>query len=177
MSLSNAWIQTYTARKFFPLAPHSDEVAIEDIAHALSNLCRFAGHVKSFYSVAQHSVLVSHHCDPEDALGGLLHDASEAYLLDMPRPLKQSGYFSAYLEAEDRLMGVIEGKFGVPSSKTRSVHRADMRVFAAECRDLMSPLHPDFEVGFEPIAARIKPVSPRVAKEMFLDRFKMLKGE
>ena len=139
MSLSDAWIQTYSGGKFFPLSPESEGITIEDIAHALSNLCRFAGHVKRFYSVAQHSVLVSHYCDPIDALVGLLHDASEAYLLDMPRPLKKSGYFEAYLEAEDRLMRVIEKKFGI-QPMTESVHRADMRVFAAEAAAIAAEL-------------------------------------
>src|SRR5271165_7548492 len=83
------WIQTYTGRVMYPLDPRPEEINIIDIAHALSNLCRFTGHVRTFYSVAEHSVRVSQHCDPKDALWGLLHDASEAYLADMSRPMKR----------------------------------------------------------------------------------------
>lgn len=170
----STWIQTFSGRKFHPLSPDPEQIVIEDIAHALSNLCRFAGHVRKFYSVAQHSVLVSLHCYPDNALAGLLHDASEAYLLDMPRPLKQHGDFGWYRAYEDNLMLKIEEKYGF-SALLKDIHDADMRVFAAECRDLMSPLHPEFEVGpFEPIEARIKPLSPKVAKQMFLERFTQL---
>src|SRR5579885_2784587 len=82
------WIQTYCGVAFYPLDPRPEEILIEDIAHALSMLCRFTGHVKRFYSVAQHCVYVSHRCDPKDALWGLLHDAAEAYLNDISRPVK-----------------------------------------------------------------------------------------
>ena len=75
--------------------PNPDDIRIEDIAHALSNQCRFAGHAREFYSVAEHSVHVSQLCLPEHALWGLLHDASEAYLVDLPRPLKLLPEFAA----------------------------------------------------------------------------------
>lgn len=168
----NTWIQTYTGKKFHPLNPNVEDIEIEDIAHALSNLCRFAGHVKQFYSVAQHSVLVSLDCCSENALAGLLHDAAEAYLTDLPRPLKQSGGFEFYNEAERNLMAAIERKFGLTGHCWFSIRESDMRVFATECRDLMAPLHPEFDTGeFEPIAHPIIPLSPPRAKRLFLARF------
>src|SRR4051794_15527189 len=93
------WITTFSRRQFWPLDPHSDEIHIEDIAHSLSQQCRFGGHSRSFYSVAQHSCLVSALCKANDALWGLLHDASEAYLGDIPRPLKSLPEFEFYQKA------------------------------------------------------------------------------
>jgi uncharacterized protein len=83
------WIQTYTGKQFWPLSPLPEDIVIEDIAHALSMQCRFGGHVRTFYSVAQHSVHVSLLVEPQYALWGLLHDAAEAYLVDLPRPIKK----------------------------------------------------------------------------------------
>jgi len=82
------WIQTYTGKKFWAFDAAIADICIEDIAHALAMRCRFGCHCKEFYSVAQHSVIVSHHLPPELKLWGLLHDATEAYLPDVPRPQK-----------------------------------------------------------------------------------------
>jgi hypothetical protein len=82
------WLATYSGAEFSLIDPQPDQVRIGDIAHSLSQLCRFVGATRSFYSVAQHCVLVSDHCPPEYAFAGLMHDAAEAYCLDMPRPLK-----------------------------------------------------------------------------------------
>ena len=80
-------MSTYTGKKFFPFDPRPEQICIEDIAHGLSMLCRFSGQCPYFYSVAEHSIYVVH-CLPDNLqLEGLLHDASEAYLADLPRPV------------------------------------------------------------------------------------------
>lgn len=107
------WIQTFTCQQMYPLDPREAEIDILDIAHALANLCRFNGHVKQFYSVAEHSCHVSDLLPQVWKLTGLLHDASEAYLCDLPRPIKRSpGFAEGYLRAERDLERVITKKFG-----------------------------------------------------------------
>ena len=111
--------------RFWPLLPNPADIRIEDIAHALSNQCRFGGHAREFYSVAEHCVRVSQNCRPEDALWGLLHDASEAYLSDVPAPLKELPQFEAYRAAERSLQGTIAVRFGLSTEQPRSVTEAD----------------------------------------------------
>lgn len=171
-----AWIQTHSGRRFNPLNPYVDAIVIQDIAHALSMQCRFSGHCRFFYSVAQHSVLVSYICDSQDALWGLLHDASEAYLVDIPRPLKKSGKFDAYLDFEDNMMKAVCKRFGLPEKEPPSVKKADRVLLATEARDLMSPLHPDWVQPVEPLPFLIEPWSHDKAKDMFMKRFFELTG-
>lgn len=171
-----AWIQTYSGRRFNPTKPNPEAIVIQDIAHALSMQCRFSGHCQQFYSVAQHSVLVSHICDFEDARWGLLHDASEAYLVDVPRPLKRSGKFDAYLEFEDRMQKAVCKRFGLSEKEPPSVKRADTILLATEARDLMSPLHPDWRQPVGPLPFKIESWTPQQAKDNFLKRFSELAG-
>jgi len=103
-------IRTYSGHYFDVFDPNPDHLEIIDIAHSLSLLCRFAGHIKSFYSVAEHSIWVSEKVSKQHALQALLHDASEAYLIDLPKPIKDE--IPQYLEVEDKLMKVIGKKFG-----------------------------------------------------------------
>ena len=95
---------TYTGKHVHSLSPHPEEIDIDDVAHSLSQMCRFLGHTDGFYSVGQHSVLVSELVPAQDALWGLLHDASEAYLCDLPAPIKRDPEMGIYRIAEDRLM-------------------------------------------------------------------------
>ncbi len=172
----DAWIQTYSGRRFNPTNPYVDAIVIQDIAHALSMQCRFSGHVKRFYSVAQHSVLVSYICDSADAFWGLMHDATEAYLVDVPRPLKRSGKFDAYLEMEANMQTAICKRFGLPYGEPPSVKKADTILLATEARDLMAPLHTDWIQPCDPLPFRIEPLSQPRAKDLFMKRFFELTG-
>lgn len=163
------WIQTYTHRKFHPLAPDPRELDIEDIAQSLSLQCRFNGHCRTFYSVADHSVRVSAVVPPEHALWGLLHDAAEAYLSDLPRPIKVQ--IPTYREYEDRLMRVIADHFGLGWPMPEAVHVADNRLLATEQRDLMGPPPDSWGLTVAPYDARIEPLSPAAARAAFLARY------
>lgn len=168
------WIQTFSGIKFDPIEPRIDDINIADIAQALSNQCRFSGHVKEFYSVAHHCVLVSYICDSKDALQGLLHDASEAYLVDVPRPLKYSGKFEAYREMENHLQSMIYRKYSLPEVEPSGVKVADIILLATEARDLMAPLHPEWIQPAKPLPFKIIPLSPKEARILFVNRFNEL---
>jgi hypothetical protein len=174
-------ILTVGGHWFNVLDPDPSTIHIEDIAHALSNQCRFTGHLKRFYSVAQHSVLVSQVCDPEDAYYGLLHDGTEAYLSDIARPVKQHPELGpAYLAIEARLMSAIEERFGLQAGMPPSVKEADNTVLMAEANALM----PDnWRVSFSNAAftydaapVGIFPWMPIEARFNFVQRFRELGG-
>jgi len=169
--VDEAWIQTFSGRRFHPMSPNPDSIVIQDIAHSLSMLCRFTGHCSKFYSVAQHSVLVSHICDFKDAFWGLMHDASEAYLTDIPSPLKRSGKFEEYINFEKVMMKAICKRFNMAEEEPESVKRADGILLCTEARDLMSPLHTDWVQKFEPLPFTIDPLPPEEAEDLFLKRF------
>lgn len=166
------WMQTYTGRQFWPLDPRPDEIHIEDIAHALSNLCRFTGHVGRFYSVAEHSVRVAEVVDDRHKLWALLHDASEAYLTDLAQPLKKSpGFAEKYLEAEDRLMQAVCRRFDLPPEMPPEVKEADVTLLVTEARDLMQPPPADWGIDVEPLPWTIHPWPPEAAKERFMEAY------
>jgi hypothetical protein len=170
----NDWSQTNSGKQFFPLKPDADAICIQDIAHALSNLCRFGGHVKEFYSVAQHSIIVASLLPSELQLAGLLHDATEAYLVDVPRPLKIA--LPEYKAIEERLAKVIEAKYGV-SFENPAIKQADNIALMTEARDLLGPTPAQWGVNIPPAAMTITPMSPRVARERFLHLFFDLVGQ
>lgn len=165
------WIQTYSGRRFCPTNPNSDAIVIQDIAHALSNICRYTGHSFEFFSVAQHSVLVSYLCNYENALYGLLHDASEAYCQDIASPIKRSVEFTSYRELEKKIQNAVCKRFSLPEKEPEDVKRADMLMLATESRDLMAPLHPDWKLDIIPAPFKIVPLAPKEAKKLFMDRF------
>lgn len=169
-------ITTYTGRIFNPLRPDPAKVNIMDIAHALANNCRFTGHVRQFYSVAEHSVRVSEILPPRLKLWGLLHDASEAYLSDIARPIKHApGFGEYYRSVEGPLMASIAEAFGLVHPEPRDVKKADNILLAAEQRDLM----PRFRrhAGAENYPEVIFPWTPEFAKEQFLARYEQYTGE
>ena len=171
------WTQTFTGNRFYPFDPRPEDISIEDIAHHLAMICRFGGACRAFYSVAQHSVFVSDECPTKDALWGLLHDAAEAYVGDMVRPIKRLASMDLYREAEDRILGMIAARFGLSWPMPESVRRADEVLLATEARDVMGgQCAGRWSLQYEPKAMIIHPWDPRVAEEVFLHRFKELTG-
>ncbi len=169
-----SWIQTWTGKPFEPLNPDPETIDIADIAHALSMLCRFNGHCTRFYSVAEHSVRASVLVPPEDALWALLHDAAEAYVSDLPRPIKDE--LPVFRTLEDRLLRVIVGHFGLPWPMPESVRLADDIMLVTEQRDLMRPPPRPWGLNAAPLPERIVPVGPAEAEAAFLERFGKLRS-
>lgn len=179
MTRQGDWIQTYTGRKFWPLDPRPEEVCIEDIAHALGNLCRFGGHCRRFYSVAEHCVYVSLFVAPAFAMAGLLHDASEAYLVDVPKPIKP--FLSGYRQAEKRISEAvfdhvgIGGSAGYPEADMREhVKRVDNAILADEALQLMSRPPDKWVLPEKPLGVEIKCWPPDEATAGFMERYKRL---
>lgn len=164
------WMQTYTGRQFYPASPLPEEVDREDIAHALSLLCRYGGHVDRFYSVAEHCVLMSYAVPEADALAALLHDATEAYVVDVPRPLKRM--LGAYRAMEQVVWLAIARHFGLPPDLPASVHEADDRICLTERDALMRRTrHAWHQDGrMEPLPVEITGWSPGDAERFYLDR-------
>jgi hypothetical protein len=163
------WQQVFSGRQFWPLDPRPEEIGIEDVAHALSMLCRFGGHCERFYSVAEHSVLVSHVVPPELALVGLLHDATEAYAVDIPRPLKPA--LSGYKQIEHNLWLAIASRYGLPDGMPDEVKAADNAVLLAEQAQIMKPAPAPWCIPGEAAPVTILCLPPSVAKTLFLERF------
>jgi 5'-nucleotidase len=170
------WMQTFTGLAYWPVDPRAEDVCIEDIAHALANICRYGGHCRRFYSVAEHSIHVSRIVPPGDALAGLLHDAAEAYCADVPRPLKKM--LNGYAEIEAVNWRVISTRFGVAEQLSQSVHDADIAMLFAEQKVLLGPSpRPDWGMGLNsPLVADvgIRCWTPAVAERRFIQRFKEL---
>lgn len=170
-------IQTFTGKYFWPLDPCPNEVDIRDIAHHLSNICRFTGAVKYFYSVAQHSVLASRQFERYPGnMQALIHDASEAYICDLAKPVKDS--MPDYRGIEERLMFTIAEKFELPWPFPRAIKTADTRMLLTEKRDLMPGDRDSWEWrsdGIEPYPWKIVPWGPERAEEEFLSRFEECK--
>lgn len=168
-------ILTLGGRYFDFNNPEDGAINIDVIAHALSHICRFTGHVRTFYSVAQHSVLVSEIVSPEHAFAGLMHDAAEAFIGDVSAPLKQ--LLPDYKALEKIVEAAVLGYFGLPAELPAEVKHADLVLLMTEQRDLM-PAHDDVwhEGRIKPLERRIVPVSPQEARRMFLMRFDDLYG-
>lgn len=139
----DGFTKMWTGRRMTVLAPQQNSIHILDIAHALSNLCRFGGHTDLFYSVAEHSIVVSYIMEelferPDLAGVALMHDASEAYLTDMQRPVKVLPEFEIFKRVEEGLEAAIAEKFGIPHPLPTEVKRADNVALIAEVRRLMN---------------------------------------
>lgn len=177
---TEAWIMTQTGRMFFFEHPHPSSIVIEDIAHALSQICRFTGHSRCHYSVAEHSIRVSWLAEKkygrEFARQGLLHDAAEAYVSDLNGPLKRlvgDGYKRWEAVAEEAL----GAKFNFPASKTPEIKDCDGVLYLTEKRDLFPPYNLPFTSYPDkaPLEDPITPMSAELSRLLFLHRFEEVK--
>lgn len=164
------YISTAGGRQYHFAAPTPAMIHIEDIAHALSMQCRFTGHCRRFYSVAEHSVLLSHIVPREYAKIGLLHDATEAYVGDVARPLKNM--LPQYQDVEMLAAMAIGEAFGIPFVMPRAIKDADMAMLKAEVVAML-PEHCAAELDLPGYTADVtfRHFSPGLAKKMFLDRY------
>ena len=188
-TVADHWCNTISGRKFSYVDTDPDSIDLHDIAHALSLQCRYNGHIIHFFSVAQHSVYVSqvaadiyssmattkntYNRDIERliALWGLFHDASEAYMGDLVRPLKRM--MPQYEAMEARLDTIIQTKFAgrpIPPLYHEIIKEADNRVLAAEVETLVPNLHADWSIPWSPaqIPGGIQLCAPRDAEDLFL---------
>lgn len=170
-----SFIQTLSGKKFDYIHSTVDDIDIEDIANALSNICRFAGHLPEFYSVAQHTVLCSQIVQPEFAFEALMHDAAEAYVQDLPAPLKR--LLPEYQRIETMVDDLIRAKYSLPLKHSPVVKYADLIMLATERRDL------EIDDGTEwPMLQgipcsdiiQISPLRPGQAYGLFMNRFNEL---
>lgn len=150
--------------------PESSEFTIEDIAHGLSHICRFAGQCKKFYSVAEHSVHASNIVPPEFAFEALMHDAPEAFIGDVSKPLK--GLLPDYRRIEKEVERAVLGRFNLTPPLSSTIKDADLRMLKAEQAQAMrnSDVWP-VVASFEQADVTLKFWEPVEAKERFLRRF------
>lgn len=172
-----SWIQTYTGKKFDVLNPRAEDVCWLDIAHSLSQQCRFNGHTKLFYSVAEHCVLASLHVPERFALHALLHDAAEAYIGDMPKPVKD--LFPEFSRLEGKILEAVFVAAGLepgfPYEAAQWINGIDVRLLMTERDQLMSKPpepwgldHPDLRP--EPVPVTISCWLPQCAEDSYLYR-------
>lgn len=172
------WMQTFTGKKFYPMSPQAEDIDPFDIAHGISMQCRYNGHVKRFYSVAEHCVLMSKalEADRDLALWALLHDATESYVGDMVRPLKK--HIPLFTEIEDTVMVVIAQRFGLASAEMPAeVKDADNRILLDERAALLGKPPAEWDVPFEPLGVKIQAWSPKEAEYQYLRQLDYLTEE
>lgn len=170
------WIHTHSGEKFDLVNPTPEQIHLPDIAHALSLLCRYTGHTRKFYSVAEHSILMSLHAENMKLGDGdrrllrtfLLHDASEAYVGDLNRPLKQ--LLPEYQAVEDKVQVAIAKRFDLIYPYPKVVHEYDTRILMDEKEVLLSPGSWDLGVAPLGISDDIIAWGPLPAERLFLAR-------
>jgi hypothetical protein len=171
------WMQTMNGGQFWPMDPRPEEIDIRVIAHALSMQCRYSGHCLRFYSVAEHCVHMARYVSQPNKLWALLHDASEAYLVDIPRPIKP--HLTNYYAAEKRVMEAVTEAFGLPELMPSEVKSADNRILVDERSQNMAQTdHEWVSDGLQPLGVVLRYWDPEQAKLYFLDAFhKLSRGE
>lgn len=174
---ARGWMQTYSGRKFMPLAPQPGDIELADVAHGLAMTCRYGGHTKRFYSVAEHCVLVSENVPIEYAREALLHDSAEAYIGDMIRPLKHQPEMLEFRKAEAAIEAAVFARFGIITTDAshKAVKEIDDRILVDETRALMQEpaLYTEF-LGLEPLGIHIYAWSPEQAQAAYILRYREL---
>ena len=175
---SNGFIETFTGKQFFFNAPTEDAIDIIDIAHSLSMQCRYSGHTKHFYSVAEHCCLLHdwyldyhgvNYMSEKYAFECLMHDAGEAYLTDVPRPIKYC--LPEYLEFEKKIEAVISKKFDLTHPIPDNVKLADASILMDERAQAMSDSGHDWNLNLTPLGITLQFWGPKVAEREFLKRY------
>ena len=169
------WIQTYTGKEMWFLEPAPDTIDIIDIAHSLSLKCRYNGHCRQFYSVAEHAILA---CDllkneePEVQMWGLLHESGEPYISDIPAPVKQ--YIPGFIEIENRILLSVAIKFKLSFPMPKKIKEIDLALLHAESLEMMVTPSRPWDLPVPPADVIFHYWDPFVAKEEFLSRFNNL---
>lgn len=176
MNKEDSWIRTYTGGKVYFFEPEKSNIEIEDIAHALSLCCRFNGATREFYSVAQHSVFVADWIyqetkDSSLAYQGLMHDAAEAFITDVPSPFKK--YFDGFIECEQRMESWLAKRFKFQYPFDPIVKKYDLIALSTEMRDLMNFCDNDM-VDSQPHKSIISPTSHGESKKKFMELYRTL---
>lgn len=179
-----SWIQTYTGKMFFPLDPKPEHVDLLDIGHSLAMQCRFGGSCQRFYSVAEHSLNVAAAAfDDYDDLNlyihALLHDAGEAYLHDIPSPIKQHMLVGgcSFKDREKSILDAIYQSLGLPQpteKEKRIIHQCDLEMLATEAKQLLTPPPAPWVEMPEPRDMVLKGYPPFVARYHFMEALAML---
>lgn len=181
-ALPAGWIVTYTGRRVWPLDLRAEDVVEDDIAHALAMKVRWGGFCRSFYSVAQHTVLLTDWlghsgANWQDQWDALHHDDVGVYLADVPAPLRR--VLDGYDEVEAHVWSVIAGVFDCSAMFSDTLRTADRRIRIDEARVLMTmPAGSwgDHDGGLEPLGVLIEPWGPDEAKGRWLTAFNRLQA-
>lgn len=176
--VEDGWIGVYSGGQLHFKDPWPGEIKIVDIAHSIGKLCRYGGHTKRFYSVAEHSVHLAQYIwrtcgqQPQLAFEALMHDASEGYLVDMPRPIKAE--LSQYKAIEKVLEHHIAREFGLREPRDVRIHEADTRILVDEKAQAMNPTAHSWGVdGLEALGTTVEFWTPELAPQKFLEWFEL----
>jgi len=172
---SFGFLGTFSGKELHFMNPHPDEICLEDISNALSKNCRYAGQIKDFYSVAEHSILMARYFmskgEDEKAYCALMHDGTEAYLVDIPRPIKP--HLKGYLEMEAVLQEAIFKRFNVPAM-CKDVKHLDCHIVHDEAKVLFKTA-PDWIKHYESFDIELDLLTHEEAKIEFERLFHVLR--
>jgi uncharacterized protein len=179
VELDDQWIRLLSGAQFNYNRPEESDVTLDDLASALSNICRFSGHLPCFYSVAQHLVNTSRIVPAEHAFDALMHDTAEAFTNDLPTPLKWA--LPIFKELEVKIETAMSQKFGFNYPYPAAVKEADTNMLILEKLhvkkdDSVWPHYENIVVDHLVDMVDLKPWQPCRAKREFLERYEELKA-